>query len=69
MTKKWLLSVFALAVVAAVALQITPMPAMAQDNNNAKTLTVDVAIDGSTLALNNTIRQTRLTPSEEQHLR
>src|SRR5438445_13357544 len=53
MTKKWLLSVFALAVVAAVALQITPMPAMAQDSNNGKTLTVDVAIDGSTLALNN----------------
>jgi hypothetical protein len=53
MTKKWLLSVFALAVVAAVALQITPMPAMAQDSNNVKTLTVDVAIDGSTLALNN----------------
>jgi hypothetical protein len=53
MTKKSLLSVFALAVLAAVALQITPMPAMAQDGNNARTFTVDVAIDGSTLALNN----------------
>jgi len=53
MTRKWLLSVFALAVLAAVALQITPTPAMAQDGNNGKTFTVDVAIDGSTLALNN----------------
>lgn len=53
MTKKCLLSVFALAFTVAVALQITPMPAMAEDSDNAKTLIVDVAIDGSTLALNN----------------
>jgi hypothetical protein len=53
MTKKSLLSVFALAVIAAVAPQITPIKAMAQDNDNAKTLTLDVAIDASTLALNN----------------
>ena len=53
MTKKWLLSVFTLAIVAAVALQITPTPAMAQSSNATKTLYVDVAIDGSTLALNN----------------
>jgi hypothetical protein len=53
MMKKSLLSVFALVVLVAVVLQITPMPAMAQDGNNARTFTVDVAIDGSTLALNN----------------
>ena len=53
MTKKWLLSVFALALVATVALQITPTPAMAHDRDDAKTLRVDVAIDGTTLALNN----------------
>jgi hypothetical protein len=29
------------------------MPAVAQDSDNAKVFTVDVAIDGSTLALNN----------------
>ena len=53
MMKKSLLSVFALVVLVAVVPQITPMPAMAQDGNNARTFTVDVAIDGSTLALNN----------------
>jgi hypothetical protein len=53
MTKKCLLSVFALALVATVALQITPTPAMAHDRDDAKTLTLDVAIDGATLALNN----------------
>jgi hypothetical protein len=50
MTKKWLLSTFAMAVMGAVLLQITPTPAKAQD---AKTLEVDVAIDGATLSLNN----------------
>jgi hypothetical protein len=53
MTKKWLLSVFAFALVTTVPLQITPTPAVAQDGDDAKTLSVDVAIDGSTLALNN----------------
>jgi hypothetical protein len=53
MTKKWLLSVFSFALAVAVALQITPTLAMAQEGNNGRTLTVDVAIDGSTLALNN----------------
>lgn len=53
MTKKWLLLVFALAVVAIVPLQMTPTPAIAQDSDSAKTLALDVAIDGATLALNN----------------
>jgi hypothetical protein len=53
MTKNWLLSVFALALVATVALQIAPTPAMARDRDDAKTFRVDVAIDGTTLALNN----------------
>ena len=53
MTKKWLLSGFALALVATVALQITPTPAMAHGRDDGKTLIVDVAIDASTLALNN----------------
>src|SRR5438552_4742208 len=53
MTKKWLFSVFALALVAAVTLQIAPAPAMANERNDAKTFNVDVAIDASTLALNN----------------
>lgn len=53
MTKKWLLSVFALALVATVALQITHTPAMAHGRDDGKTLIVDVAIDASTLALNN----------------
>ena len=53
MTKKWLLLVFALAVVAIVPLQITPTPAIAQDRDDAKTLALDVAIDGATIALNN----------------
>jgi hypothetical protein len=53
MTKKWLLSPFALALVAIVPLQITPTPAMAQDPDETKTFSVDVAIDGATLALNN----------------
>ena len=53
MTKKWLLSVFALALVATVPLQIRPTPAMANDRDDAKTFNVDVAIDGATLALNN----------------
>ena len=53
MTNKLLSSVFAFAVTMAAALQITPLPATAQDGNDANTLTVDVAIDGSTLALNN----------------
>lgn len=48
-----IVSLFALAVVTAVALEITPPPAMAEDRDSAKTLSVDVAIDGSTLALNN----------------
>lgn len=52
MTKKRY-SVFALAVIAVVALQLTPTPALAQDNDDEKNLSVDVAIDGSTLALNN----------------
>lgn len=50
MTKK-LFSMFAFTV--AVALLITPMPAIAQDGNSGRTFRVDVAIDGSTLALNN----------------
>jgi hypothetical protein len=53
MTKKRLLSVFALAFIAAVAPQIAPMPTMASERNDAKTFNVDVAIDASTLALNN----------------
>jgi hypothetical protein len=53
MTKKRLLSAFAFAVVTTVLLEITPIPAFAQDGNDARTFTVDVAIDGSTLALNN----------------
>jgi len=53
MTRKWLLSKFAFDITLAVALQLTPVPAMAQDGDDAKALTVDVAIDGSTLALNN----------------
>jgi hypothetical protein len=53
MTKKWLLSMFALALVGTVPLQITPTPARAQDRDDEKTFSVDVAIDGSTLALNN----------------
>ena len=53
MTKKWVLSVFTLALVATVPLQITPTPAVAQDRDDAKTFSVDVAIDGATLALNN----------------
>jgi hypothetical protein len=67
MTKKWLLSVFAFALVTTVPLQITPAPAVAQDSDDAKTLSVDVAIDGSTLALNtpshpgNPIRGTTFT--------
>ena len=53
MTKKRLLSVCALAVIAAATLLITPTPTMASEHNDAKTLNVDVAIDASTLALNN----------------
>lgn len=53
MTKKWLLSIFALALVGTVPLQITPTPAKAQDRDDVKTLEVDVAIDGTTLSLNN----------------
>jgi hypothetical protein len=53
MTKKWLLSVCALALAGTVPLQSTPTPARAQDRDDAKTLSVDVAIDGATLALNN----------------
>jgi hypothetical protein len=53
MTKKWLLSVFASALIATVVVQITPTPAMAHDRDDAKTFSVDVAIDASTLALNN----------------
>src|SRR5271169_1972882 len=53
MTKKRLLSLFALAVIAAVVLRIAPTPSMASEPDDAKTLKVDVAIDGSTLALNN----------------
>jgi len=53
MTKKWLVSLFALALVATLPLQITPTPAKAQDRDDEKTFSVDVAIDGSTLALNN----------------
>src|SRR5438552_17770902 len=53
MTKKWLFSVFALALVAAVTLQIAPAPAMAHERNDAKTFNVVVAIDASRLALNN----------------
>ncbi len=53
MTKKWLLTILALALVGAVPLQITPTPARAQDRDDAKTLDVDVAIDGATLSLNN----------------
>ena len=37
----------------ALALAIIPIRAMAEDSNSTKTLTLDVAIDGSTLALNN----------------
>jgi hypothetical protein len=65
--KKWLLSVFAFALAATVPLQITPTPAVAQDGDDAKTFSVDVAIDGSTLALNtpahpgNPIRGTTFT--------
>jgi hypothetical protein len=51
--KMWLLLVFALAVVAIVPLQITPTPAIAQNRDDANTFTLDVAIDGATLALNN----------------
>jgi hypothetical protein len=43
----------ALVLVGTVSLQITPTPAKAQDRDDEKTFTVDVAIDGSTLALNN----------------
>lgn len=50
MTKKWLLSIFALVLVG---LQLTPTPAKAQERDDAKTFDVDVAIDGATLALNN----------------
>jgi hypothetical protein len=53
MTKKWLLSIFALAVVGTLPVQFTPTPARAQDRDDAKTFSVDVAIDGATLALNN----------------
>jgi hypothetical protein len=53
MIKKWLLSMFALALVGTVPLQITPTPVMAQDRDDAKAFSVDVAIDGATLALNN----------------
>ena len=53
MTKKWLVSMLALALVGTVPLQITPTPARAQDRDDEKTFNVDVAIDGSTLALNN----------------
>jgi hypothetical protein len=53
MTKKWLVSMLALVLVGTVSLQITPTPAKAQDRDDEKTFTVDVAIDGSTLALNN----------------
>jgi len=53
MTKKCLQSLFALAIFAAMALALTSMRAMAEDSNSTKTLTLDVAIDGSTLALNN----------------
>jgi hypothetical protein len=53
MTRKWLLSIFALTLVGTVPLQITPTPARAQDRDDAKTFSVDVAIDGATLALNN----------------
>jgi hypothetical protein len=53
MTKKWLISTFALALVGTVPLQITPTPARAQDRDDTKTLEVDVAIDGATLTLNN----------------
>jgi len=53
MTKKWLLLVSALAVVAIAPLQVTPTPAIAQGSDDANTLALDVAIDGATLALNN----------------
>jgi hypothetical protein len=53
MTKKWLHSGFALALVTAVTLQITATPTMARDRDDAKTFNVDVAIVASTLALNN----------------
>lgn len=53
MTKKWLRSVLALALAGTVPLQITPTAAMAQDPDETKAFNVDVAIDGSTLALNN----------------
>ena len=51
MTKKWLLSVLTLALV--FPLQFAPRQAQAQDREEARTLTLDVAIDGATLALNN----------------
>jgi hypothetical protein len=53
MTKKWLVSMLAFALVGTVPLQITPTPAKAQDRDDGKTFSLDVAIDGSTLALNN----------------
>ena len=53
MTRQRLLSVFAFAVTTTILLEITPIPAVAQDDNDSRTLAVDVAIDGSTLALNN----------------
>lgn len=53
MTRKRLLSVFTLAIMTTILLEIKPVVAAAQDYNDAKTFSVDVAIDGSTLALNN----------------
>lgn len=53
MTKKWVLLMSALALVAIAPLQVTPTPAIAQDSDDARTLAFDVAIDGATLALNN----------------
>ncbi|MBV9183062.1 MAG: hypothetical protein JO356_17290 [Acidobacteria bacterium] len=51
MTQKCMLLMFALPVI--VALEVIPTPALAENSNHRKTLAVDVAIDGSTLALNN----------------
>ena len=69
MTKKWLLTILALAVVGIVPLQITPTPAKAQDRDDARAFDVDVAIDGATLSLNNNDPANTANPYEEQHLR
>ncbi|MBV9645816.1 MAG: hypothetical protein JO334_19840 [Verrucomicrobia bacterium] len=53
MRKTFLRSLVVLVGSSALALAITSIRAMAEDSNGAKTLTLDVAIDGSTLALNN----------------